>query len=93
MIATGLTPPDSHDFSEVHDGSLYLPSEIWRQTDNMPQQVYAKFKDIKIDRSEFDEFIYYISGGLKKLHPNELSGFNSFLEENKPSFEKYFAHT
>ncbi len=93
MIATGVTPPDSNDFSQVHDGSLYLPSEIWRKTDNMPQQVYEKFKDVRIDRSEFDEFIHYISEGLKKLHPNELSGFNSFLEENKPSFEKYFGHT
>jgi predicted CopG family antitoxin len=93
MIATGVTPPDSHNFSLVHDGSIYLPSEIWRQTDTMPQQVYEKLKDVKIERSEFDEFIHFISEGLKKLHPNELKGFNSFLEENKPSFEKYFAHT
>ena len=91
MIATGVTPPDSHAFSQVHDGSLYLPSEIWRQTDSMPQQVYEKIKDIRIERSEFDDFVHYISEGLMKLHPNELEGFNSFLEENKLSFEKYFA--
>ncbi len=93
MIATGVTPPDSNDFSQVHDDSFYLPSEIWRQTDNMPHQVYEKLKDVRTDRSNFDDFIQYISEGLKKLHPNELEGFNSFLEENKPSFEKYFANT
>ena len=93
MIATGVTPPDSNDFSKVHDGSLYLPSEIWRQTDSMPHQVYEKIKDVRIERSEFDDFVHYISEGLTKLHPNELEGFNSFLEENKPSFEQYFAHT
>ena len=92
IIATGVTPPDSHDFSQVHDGSLYLPSEIWRQTDSMPHQVYEKIKAIMINRREFDDFVHYISEGLTKLHPNELKGFNSFLEENKPSFEKYFAH-
>ena len=57
----------------------------------MPHQVYEKFKDVRIDLSEFDDFVHFISEGLKKLHPNELEGFNSFLEENKPSFEKYFA--
>jgi len=93
MIATGVKPPDSNAFSQVHDGSTYLPSEIWRQTDSMPKQVYEKTKAVKIDRSEFDDFVHYISEGLKKLHPNELEGFNSFLEENKPSFEKYFAST
>jgi hypothetical protein len=92
MIATGVKPPDSNDFSQVHDGSIYLPSEIWRQTDSMPHQVYEKIKAIMINRREFDDFVHYISEGLTKLHPNELKGFNSFLEENKPSFEKYFAH-
>lgn len=91
MTATGVTPPDSNDFSQVHDGSLYLPSEIWRQTHNMPHQVYEKIKDVRIQQSDFDDFIQFISEGLKQLHPNELEGFNSFLEENKPSFEKYFA--
>lgn len=93
MIATGVTPLDSNNFSEKHYSSFYLPSEIWRQTDNMPHQVYAKIKDVRIERSDFDDFIHYISEGLTKLHPNELEGFNSFLEENEPFFEKYFAHT
>jgi hypothetical protein len=91
MIATGVQPPNSADFSQVHDGSIYLPSEIWRQTDGMPNQVHDKIKDVRIERSEFDDFVHYISEGLTKLHPNELIGFNSFLEENKLSFEKYFA--
>ena len=93
MIATGVKPPDSADFSQVYDGSIYLPSEIWRQTDSMPQQVYEKLKAVRIDRSQFDDFVHFILEGLIKLHPNELKGFNSFLEENKPSFEEYFAHT
>ena len=93
MIATGVKPPDSADFSQVHDGSMYLPSEIWRQTDSMPKQVYEKIKAVRIDRSQFDDFVHYIAEGLTKLHPNEIKGFNAFLEENKPSFEKYFAHT
>lgn len=59
----------------------------------MPHQVYEKIKYYRIERSEFDDFVNHISEGLMKLHPNELEGFNSFLEENKPSFEKYFAHT
>jgi hypothetical protein len=93
MIATGVEPPDSTDFSQAHDGLRSLPPEIWRKTDSMPKQVYEKIKAVRIDRSEFDDFVHYISEGLTKLHPNELEGFNSFLEENKPSFEKYFAHT
>lgn len=93
MIAIGVKPPKSNEFSVEHDGSLYLPSEIWRQTDSMPQQVYDKIKEARIERSEFDDFIHYISEGLTKLHPNELKGFKSFLEENQPTFKKYFART
>jgi hypothetical protein len=93
MIASGVKPPDSANFSQAHDGSRCLPPEIWRKTDSMPKQVYEKIKAVRIDRSEFDDFVHYISEGLTKLHPNEIEGFNSFLEENKPSFEKYFAHT
>jgi hypothetical protein len=93
MIATGVKPPASNDFSEEHDGSLYLPSEIWRQTDRTPQLIYEKIKDVRVNRRDFDDFIRYVLEGLTKLHPNELIGFNSFLEENKPTFEKYFAHT
>lgn len=93
MLAVGVKPPESTDWAKEYDGSAHLPFEIWRKTDRMPYQVYEKLKGVSIDRQTFDEFVLYISEDLAKLHPNELSSFNSFLEEKKFYFEQHFART
>ena len=96
LIATGVKPPQSPEWNKIYDGSDYLPSAVWRKTDNMPYQVFEKLKDIEITPSIFDEFVGYVKYQLRKNQQNgkeQLSQFESFLAEQESYFNGFFQST
>jgi hypothetical protein len=89
MIATGIEPPQSQEWNILYDGSGYLSSKVWRETDQMPYQVSDKLKSITLTRSMFEEFIESISNQLQKISPIDEYSWNSFLEEQRDHFERF----
>lgn len=91
MIATGIKPPQSPEWNIHYDGSDYLPSKVWRKTDQMPYQVSEKLKGITFTRNMLEEFIESISLQIGKNSPNDELSWNSFLAEKKDHFERFLS--
>ena len=60
------------------------------RTDNLPSHIKEKLDQIKIDKASFNEFIIFVKSHLVKLHGNDLLRFESFIEDHKTDYNKFF---
>ena len=89
-------------FSDWHPSALILclllqlnvdmnihPAMLNR-TDNLPFQIKKKLDQLVIDKITFNEFIVFVKSHLVKLHSDDLSRFESFIEDHKTDYNKFF---
>ena len=60
------------------------------RTDNLPSRVKMKLDKTVIDKKIFNEFITFIKSYLVKLHGNDLYRFETFIEDHKTDYDKFF---
>jgi hypothetical protein len=60
------------------------------KTDNLPFHIKKNLDLVKIDKKTFNEFIIFVKSHLVKLDSNDLLKFESFIEDHKPDYNKFF---
>ena len=60
------------------------------RTDNLPSKIKKKLDQLKIDKKTFNEFIIFVKSYLVKLPSNDLLRFESFIEDRKTDYDKFF---
>jgi len=60
------------------------------RTDNLPSHIKKKLKQVEIDKKTFNEFIIFVKSYLIKLQSNDLFRFESFIEDHKTDYNKFF---
>lgn len=70
--------------------AIHIHASMLNETNQLPLRVKDKLEKCVVDKKTFNEFIVFVKSYLVKLHSDDLFRFESFIEDHKTDYKKFF---